>query len=230
MDKFLAWLHQLKWDMLWQTLLLVAASLLCITLHETCHGLAAYWLGDDTAKRQGRLSLNPLRHVDLMGLVVMAICRFGWAKPVPIDMRRFKRPKTGMALTALAGPVSNLLLAYVAVLLAMVCAGVYLRTGSTAVYYVWTFFYHVEIISAGLAVFNLFPIPPLDGSKVLFACLPDTWYETLMRYERYGMALLAVLLLTGVLDTPLEFLRDGLTGLLEAAGTWPLALVMRLSA
>ncbi len=230
MDKFLAWLHQLKWDMLWQTLLLVAASLLCITLHETCHGLAAYWLGDDTAKRQGRLSLNPLRHVDLMGLVVMAICRFGWAKPVPIDMRRFKRPKTGMALTALAGPVSNLLLAYVAVLLAMVCAGVYLRTGSTAVYYVWTFFYLVEIISAGLAVFNLFPIPPLDGSKVLFACLPDTWYETLMRYERYGMALLAVLLLTGVLDTPLEFLRDGLTGLLEAAGTWPLALVMRLSA
>lgn len=230
MDKFLAWLHQLKWDMLWQTLLLVAASLLCITLHETCHGLAAYWLGDDTAKRQGRLSLNPLRHVDLMGLVVMAICRFGWAKPVPIDMRRFKRPKTGMALTALAGPVSNLLLAYVAVLLAMVCAGVYLRTGSTAVYYVWTFFYLVEIISAGLAVFNLFPIPPLDGSKVLFACLPDTWYETLMRYERYGMALLAVLLLTGVLDTPLEFLRDGLTGLLEAAGTWPFALVMRLSA
>lgn len=230
MDKFLAWLHQLKWDMLWQTLLLVAASLLCITFHETSHGLAAYWLGDDTAKRQGRLSLNPLRHVDLMGLVVMAICRFGWAKPVPIDMRRFKRPKTGMALTALAGPVSNLLLAYVAVLLAMVCAGVYLRTGSTAVYYIWTFFYLVEIISAGLAVFNLFPIPPLDGSKVLFACLPDTWYETLMRYERYGMALLAVLLLTGVLDTPLEFLRDGLTGLLEAAGTWPLALVMRLSA
>lgn len=230
MEKFLSWVHQLQWESLLQTLLVVAASLLCITFHETCHGLVAYLLGDDTAKKQGRLSLNPLRHVDLMGLVMMAICHFGWAKPVPIDMRRFKNPKIGMALTALAGPLSNLLLAYVAVLFVMVCAAFYMATGSVVLYYLWMFFYSVELISAGLAVFNLFPIPPLDGSKVLFAFLPDGWYARLMRYERYGMALLAVLLLTGVLDTPLEFLRDGLTNTLEALGTWPLALIMRFSA
>ncbi len=230
MEKFLSWVRQLQWDSLWQTLLVVAASLLCITFHETCHGLVACLLGDDTAKKQGRLSLNPLRHVDLMGLVMMAICHFGWAKPVPIDMRRFKNPKVGMALTALAGPLANLLLAYVAVLLVMVCAAFYVATGSEVLYYLWMFFYCVELISAGLAVFNLFPIPPLDGSKVLLALLPDRWYDKLMRYERYGMALLAVLLLTGVLDTPLEFLRDGLTDVLETLGRWPLALIMRFSA
>ena len=103
MDAFRAWLAQLQFDGVWQTAVLVAASLLCITFHETCHGLAAYRLGDNTAKRMGRLSLNPLKHVDLMGLIMMALFRFGWAKPVPVDMRNFKNPKAGIALTALAG-------------------------------------------------------------------------------------------------------------------------------
>ena len=161
-----------------------------------------------------------------MGLVMMAVCHFGWAKPVPVDMRNFRRPKAGMALTALAGPVSNVLLAYVAVLFASASAAVYMCSGSKVVYYLWLFFFYLEIMSAGLAVFNLFPIPPLDGSKVLFAVLPDAWYGKLMRYERFGMVLLAVLLLTGVLDTPLSFLRDGLTGALEAIGTWPADLIL----
>lgn len=101
------WMQQLEFGTLFELLITVAASLLCITVHETCHGLVAWWMGDDTAKQMGRLSLNPLRHVDLMGLVMMALLRFGWAKAVPVDMRRFRNPKSGMALCALAGPISN---------------------------------------------------------------------------------------------------------------------------
>ena len=133
-----------------------------------------------------------------------------------------------MALTAAAGPLSNVLLAYLAVLLYGVLAYWYYFSGSTAVYVFALFFYYVEIISAGLAVFNVFPIPPLDGSKVLFSCLSDKAYLWLMRYERYGMALLMLLLLTGVLDVPLEFLRDGLLNGLEAIGTWPVRLLLAL--
>lgn len=230
MEKFQAWVQQLDFTQLWEMLIVVAASLLCITFHETCHGLVAYWMGDPTAKKQGRLSLNPLRHIDIMGLVMMAVCHFGWAKPVPVDPRYFKNPKGGMALTALAGPLANVLLAYLAVLGYAVCYYFYAVRAMDALLYPLLFFYYVELISAGLAVFNLFPIPPLDGSKVLFAVLPDAWYAKLMRYERYGMGLLAVLLLTGALDTPLEFLRDGLTNALETAGAWPFELLMNLSA
>ena len=150
MDGFVAWLKQLQFDGVWQTAVLVAASLLCITFHETCHGLVAYWLGDPTAKRAGRLTLNPLRHVDIGGLLMMALFRFGWAKPVPVDMRYFKHPKRDMALTAAAGPLSNVLLAYLAVLLYGVFAYWYYFSGSTAVYVFALFFYYVEIISAGL--------------------------------------------------------------------------------
>ena len=221
MDAFRAWLAQLQFDGVWQTAVLVAASLLCITFHETCHGLAAYRLGDNTAKRMGRLSLNPLKHVDLMGLIMMALFRFGWAKPVPVDMRNFKNPKAGMALTALAGPVSNVVLAYAAVVLCNFVIFLADRLGNTWLLLALAqFFVYVEIISAGLAVFNVFPIPPLDGSKVLFALLSDRAYDKLMRYERYGMGLLMLLLITGLIDTPLGAMRDGLLQLLNSLGTW----------
>ena len=211
MNAFRAWLAQLQFDGVWQTAVLVAASLLCITFHETCHGLAAYRLGDNTAKRMGRLSLNPLKHVDLMGLIMMALFRFGWAKPVPVDMRNFKNPKAGMALTALAGPVSNVVLAYAAVVLCNFVMFLADRLGSTWLLLALAqFFVYVEIISAGLAVFNVFPIPPLDGSKVLFALLSDRAYDRLMRYEKYGMGLLMALLVTGAIDRPLGAMRDWL--------------------
>ena len=221
MDAFRAWLAQLQFDGVWQTAVLVAASLLCITFHETCHGLAAYRLGDNTAKRMGRLSLNPLKHVDLMGLIMMALFRFGWAKPVPVDMRNFKNPKAGMALTALAGPVSNVVLAYAAVVLCNFVIFLADRLGSTWLLLALAqFFVYVEIISAGLAVFNVFPIPPLDGSKVLFALLSDRAYDQLMRYEKYGMGLLMALLVTGAIDRPLGAMRDWLLTWLNSLGAW----------
>ncbi len=222
------WFQQLNFESLFSMVMILAASLLCITVHETCHGLTAYWMGDDTAKRMGRLSLNPLRHVDVMGLVMMALVRFGWAKPVPIDMRRFRHPKVGMALTALAGPVSNVLLALAAMILRSAALACYAVSGSVFWEYIILFFEYMVILSAGLAVFNLFPIPPMDGSKVLFAVLPDRWYMQLMRYERYGMILLMVLLLTNVLDTPLLFLRGKLLDLLSIVAEPVFTLVLNL--
>lgn len=170
----------------------VAAVFLCLTVHETCHGLAAWVLGDPTAKSMHRLSLNPLRHIDWLGLVMMFAAGFGWAKPVPVNPRYFKRPKQGMALTALAGPVSNFLLALVAMLLSSLIYRLQ-PSGSGWVIVFDFLLYELAPLSIGLGLFNLLPIPPLDGSKVLAAFLPDTAYITLMRYERYGMIILLAL-------------------------------------
>ena len=169
----------------------LAAVLLCLTVHETCHGLAAYALGDPTARRAHRLSLNPLRHIDWFGLLMMFAAGFGWAKPVPVNPNYFKKPKQGMALTALAGPVSNFLLALLTLLAARIFCDVaaYSETNQR----VLDFLLMVAVLSIGLGLFNLVPIPPLDGSKVLFAVLPDRAYDWLMRNERYGMLLLFAL-------------------------------------
>ena len=163
-------------------LLRLASVFLCLTTHETCHGLAAYALGDPTAKRMHRLSLNPLRHIDWMGLLMMVTLGFGWAKPVPVDPRYFRKPKQGMALTALAGPVSNFLLALV------LLVGARIRVDHAA----------YSVLSIGLGLFNLVPIPPLDGAKVLFSLLPDRMYDTMLRYERIGMFVLWGLVLLDV--------------------------------
>lgn len=227
MHGFTAWLQQLDFGWLSDTLLIVLAALLCITVHETCHGLVAYWLGDPTAKRAGRLTLNPLHHIDILGLLLMAVARFGWAKPVPVNMNNFKNPKGGMALTALAGPVSNVLLAWVALLVRSVLLVILYNGGGGAVEWLLTFTEYVAILSAGLAVFNIIPISPLDGSKILFSFLPDESYRQLMRYERYGMLLLMVVLLAGWLDTPLYYLRTGLLNFLQPLAWWPADLMLR---
>ena len=169
----------------------LAAVLLCLTVHESCHGLAAYALGDPTARREHRLSLNPLRHIDWFGLLMMFVAGFGWAKPVPVNPNYFKKPKQGMALTALAGPVSNFLLALLMLLAARIFCDV--AAYSEANQRILDFLLMVALLSIGLGLFNLLPIPPLDGSKVLFAVLPDGAYNQLMRYERYGMLLLFAL-------------------------------------
>ena len=160
----------------------------------------AYRLGDNTAKRAGRLTLNPIRHIDPMGLLMMVVFRFGWARPVPVDMRNFKNPKRGMALTALAGPVSNLLLAAVALLLYGLLF-IPLRRMGGAGEFIGQFLTITAYLNTALAVFNILPIPPLDGSKVLGAALSDRAYWSLMRFERYGMiALVAILLLVNNLN------------------------------
>lgn len=225
MDAFRAWIAQLEFGPLLDILVVAAAALICITFHEMCHGLAALALGDPTAKRAGRLTLNPLKHVDPFGLLLLVTAKVGWAKPVPIDARRFKNPKAGMAITAIAGPLSNVLLSAIAAVLYTVCMFYYLYLELAALDWFATFFYYVFYISAGLAVFNILPFPPLDGSKVLFSLLPQKWYWKLLRYERYGMFVLMGLTLTGVLDVPLNFLRGGLVDLLAPISGWTLELL-----
>lgn len=182
--------EQFDWAGLLSAALRVLGVLVCLTVHETCHGLAALALGDPTAKRMRRLSLNPLHHIDWLGLASMFLCGFGWAKPVPVDMRYFKRPKAGMAVTALAGPASNFLLAMLLLFFASLTARLAAGEGAALLY---GFLVSTALLSVGLGLFNLVPIPPLDGSKVLFALLPERAYYTLMRYERYGMAVLLLL-------------------------------------
>ena len=176
----------------------LVSVLLCLTVHETCHGLAAYALGDPTAKSRHRLSLNPLRHIDWFGLLMMVVAGFGWAKPVPVNPNYFKNPKRGMAVTALAGPVSNFLLSLVLLLTVRV-----LWTGPVGDG-VLMFLVETAILSIGLGVFNLIPIPPLDGSKVLFALLPERIYDWILRYERIGMLVLWALVFAGVGDSVID--------------------------
>ena len=197
--------NSVDWQLLGDLVSRLLAVFLCLTVHETCHGLAAYALGDPTAKGQHRLSFNPLRHIDWLGFVSMLIVGFGWAKPVPVDMRYFKKPKQGMALTALAGPASNFLMA---VIFLFLVRWMYWSAPATAfALWLYNFLLNVVILNIGLGLFNLLPIPPLDGSKVLFALLPDRLYWQLMRYERYGML---VLLLLVAFDVGSDFLSRGI--------------------
>lgn len=172
------------------------AVLFCLTVHETCHGLAALALGDPTAKRQHRLSLNPLRHIDWFGLLMMLVAGFGWARPVPVNPNYFKKPRQGMALTALAGPASNLLLA----LLLLIPARLIYTYAHYSVFNqtALDFLTSTAALSIGLGLFNLIPIPPLDGSKVLAVLLPEWAYRWLMRYERFGIFALWLLVALGV--------------------------------
>ena len=225
MGSFSDFARHMDWAGLVSLLLTVAAVLLCLTVHETCHGLAAYALGDPTAKRQHRLSLNPLRHLDLVGTLMMLVAGFVWARPVPVDMRYFKHPKSGMALTALAGPVSNLALAYLALVVRALLLGVYYRSGLTVLLGVVNFCGTVAVLSIGLGIFNLIPFPPLDGSKVLAVFLPDRAYYTLMRYEFWGTILLMLLLWSGLLDAPLSAARNWVLDLLLQGAAWPYFLL-----
>ncbi len=193
-----AFFEQFNWNALLDALQRVLGVLLCLTVHETCHGLMAYALGDPTAKQMKRLSFNPLHHIDWLGLAAMLLCGFGWAKPVPVDMRHFKRPRIGMALTALAGPLSNFLLALGMIFGASLLSGMLIDAGVSAMstFLVWIFrlLLNTAILSIGLGLFNLVPIPPLDGSKILAAILPERLYYLLMRYERVGMILLMAII------------------------------------
>ncbi|HEY9161108.1 MAG TPA: site-2 protease family protein [Desulfomonilia bacterium] len=174
--------------------LMIVPVLFSLSVHEACHGYAAYALGDPTAKLQGRLTLNPLKHIDVFGLAVLFITRMiGWAKPVPVDPRYFKNPRKDMLWVALAGPASNLALGLIFALLLNYVGP--LMTGSI--------FNPVKImmeimvfINVGLAIFNLIPIPPLDGGRVMVGLLPENMANSWARIEPYGFIILLVLVFT----------------------------------
>ena len=229
MSGFQSWLQQLEYGKALELLIVVVSALLCTTIHEVSHGYAAYRLGDPTAKRAGRLSLNPLRHIDLLGLLCMALVHFGWAKPVPINPGYFKHFRRDTAVVSLAGPLSNFILAFVAMTLYTASWWLwrYLGTPEWA-WYLALFFWYTAILSCTLGLFNLIPVPPLDGSKILFSLLPEEKYRWLLRYERYGFLLMAVLLVTNILDKPMAFLQDKMLDVLFWACSWPIDLLNHL--
>ena len=177
--------------------------LLTIPFHESAHALVSHWLGDDTAVRAGRLSLNPMRHFDPLGALCMLVGGVGWAKPVSINPYNYKNPKVGMAVSAAAGPISNLLLAWVSMILYKIC---YYSGAGDAVPFIEMFFYYMITMNLSLAVFNLIPLPPLDGSRILAAFLPDRMVYQYYRYQNIIMLAVFVLLFTGVLSRPLGWL------------------------
>lgn len=165
---------------------LLFVTFVCLPVHESAHALAAYWLGDDTGKLKGRISLNPFAHLSPMGCLMMFTIGFGYARPVPVNINRFKNRKLGFALTSVAGPVSNLLMT---VLFAFVAAIVYTKAGDMAFgsvgFILFAFFNYIATYNLVLALFNLMPIPPLDGSRLVTLILPDKYYYKLLQYERF---------------------------------------------
>ena len=170
---------------------IVVAALFAIILHEIAHGLVSTWLGDPTPKRQGRLSLNPLKHLDPIGTLCLIFFHVGWAKPVVVNPDYYKNKKRGMALVALAGPLMNFLLAIFSIIIMAIFVKV--NAYSNVLIIIYNFLFYFSVINLGLGLFNL-PIPPLDGSRILGAFLKDDTYEQYMKYERYGFIIIAILL------------------------------------
>lgn len=185
----------------------------CLPIHEFAHALVATKLGDDTSAHKGRLTINPLAHLDLIGTIMIFLVGFGYAKPVPVSPRKLKHPRRDMALIAIAGPISNILMSFVSIFIAYAVAS--LNNDSIVIYAVSMFFSYSAIVNASLAVFNLIPIPPLDGSRVLTSILPDKQYFKLMQYERYIMIGFMVVIMLGVLDGPIKFITDVLINVIS---------------
>ena len=207
-------------EALLQLITILPAVLLALTFHEVAHGYVAYKLGDPTAKAFGRLTLNPVKHLDPIGSVLMLLTGYGWAKPVPVNARYFKNPKKGMALVALAGPMTNLLLGLVSTFLYALTYVYFYEsyclvnyTGDTSIanillYTLIVFFGNFAMINVSYAIFNLFPVPPFDGSRIMLLFLPQKWYFAVMRYERVLMMIVLVGMATGILWTPIAAVID----------------------
>lgn len=212
-------------DWLISILLTIPGVLLALSVHECAHGWMSYKLGDPTARNFGRLTLNPIKHIDPMGLLCMIFAGFGWAKPVPVNARYYKKPRRDMALVAAAGPISNLIMSVIGLLLVFIIYFIYQSVSADPIHFNFLFLSaHVGIapqtddtsikimyllflllvrfarLNIGLAVFNLIPIPPLDGSRIAFIFLPPKFYFGVMRYERYIQIVMFALLFLGAFD------------------------------
>ncbi len=192
----------------------ILASLVVIFLimpfHEWAHAFVAYKLGDTSVKSRGRLTLNPIEHIDPIGALLILLIGFGWAKPVPINDRNFKNPKVGMGISAMAGPLANLIAAIAGGLILnalLKFAPNFIITNQFG-YYIYLFFVYYILLNICLAVFNLIPIPPLDGSKILFMFLPDKWVYTLYKYENIFFLIIIVLVWFNLL--PLDIIQNAL--------------------
>lgn len=194
-----------------------------LSFHEFSHALTAFALGDPTAKNRGRLSLNPLRHLNPIGFISMLLTGFGWAEPVPINPIRFKKRKLGMAMTAFAGPVSNIILSFLGLFLQYITWAISLKIDPSleiateypvVLVLLFNFFYFFHLVNLQLALFNMIPVPPLDGSRIVSIFLPSHLYFKVMQYEKYIAVGLVILLYFGLLDGPLSYVVANISELM----------------